>query len=258
MADYYNQNYYANQQNFEQNQWFSEDGAANGGWAQTDYSQQQQYTDNSYASAYGNQSQYAAQQNPYGGNMFIPSAQQEFPTTSDEDFENEPPLLEELGVNFDHIRLKTMAVLNPLANASAEVVADQDLAGPLVFCLLFGVSLLLNGRVYFGHIYGIGMVGCVGMYALLNLLSEEKAISFTCTASVLGYCLLPMALLALTATVLSVTTYFGYAVSLLVIGWCASSSAKLFSTILSMEGQKLLVAYPCAILYAVFALLAIF
>ena len=50
----------------------------------------------------------------------------------DNDVDNEPPLLEELGVNFEHIRLKTFAVLNPMAYASSDVAADQDLAGPLV------------------------------------------------------------------------------------------------------------------------------
>ncbi|KAI6230798.1 Protein YIPF [Aphelenchoides fujianensis] len=161
-------------------------------------------------------------------------------------------------VSFVFSRQKTIAVLNPMAYASADVAADQDLAGPLVFCLLFGAALLLNGRVYFGYIYGIGMLGCVGMYLLLNLMAEQKKISFTCTASVLGYCLLPMSLLALSATLLSFSTYLGYAAALLAIVWCASSSAKLFSAILSMEGQKFLVAYPCGMLYAVFALLAIF
>lgn len=39
------------------------------------------------------------------------------------------------------------------------------------------------------------------MYALLNLMATDKSISFTCTASVLGYCLLPMALLSLIAAV---------------------------------------------------------
>lgn len=86
----------------------------------------------------------------------------------EEDFENEPPLLEELGINFDHIRLKTMAVLNPLGAATREVrkylckfinnslrievIEDQDLAGPLVFCLLFGASLLLHGKVIRNYI----------------------------------------------------------------------------------------------------------
>ena len=42
------------------------------------------------------------------------------------------------------------------------------------------------------------------MYSLLNLMAEEnKSISFTCTASVLGYCLLPMSILSMIAAVLS-------------------------------------------------------
>ncbi len=36
-------------------------------------------------------------------------------------FEDEPPLLEELGINFDHIRQKTLAVLNPFQVSSSEV-----------------------------------------------------------------------------------------------------------------------------------------
>lgn len=32
---------------------------------------------------------------------------------SDEDFDNEPPLLEELGIRFDHIWSKTQAVIHP-------------------------------------------------------------------------------------------------------------------------------------------------
>lgn len=31
----------------------------------------------------------------------------------EEDYENEPPLLEELGIRFDHILSKTQAVINP-------------------------------------------------------------------------------------------------------------------------------------------------
>lgn len=43
-------------------------------------------------------------------------------TATGDDIENEPPLLEELGINFDHIRQKTLAVLNPMGAASADVI----------------------------------------------------------------------------------------------------------------------------------------
>ncbi|KAK6756107.1 hypothetical protein RB195_014474 [Necator americanus] len=230
-------------------------------WGQFDYSQQQapnqHYTnDQSY---YQHQSHYSQSQNYYGGQMFIPnSGVVGSPSGDGEDYENEPPLLEELGINFSHIKEKTFAVLNPVGSASAEVIEDQDLAGPLVFCLLFGFALLLHGKMTFGYIYGIGGLGCVGMFALMNLMAGDKSISFVCTASVLGYCLLPMALLSMITAVFSFKGFFVYSVSALAVTWCSSSSSKLFVIALSMHHQRLLVAYPCVLLYSVFALLAIF
>ena len=158
--------------------------------------------------------EYSTPTNTQSPQYFIPSAplNDNFDSgKSFDDFENEPPLLEELGINFDHIRQKTLAVLNPIGATSADIITDQDLAGPLVFCLLFGASLLLQGKIHFGHIYGIGLVGCFGMYALLNLMAlDGKAISFTSTASVLGYCLLPMALISLLAAILSLQVRKSY------------------------------------------------
>uniref|UniRef100_A0A1I7YCW1 Protein YIPF n=1 Tax=Steinernema glaseri TaxID=37863 RepID=A0A1I7YCW1_9BILA len=243
-----------------QSNWF-DPSASSQGWGQFDYSQtptQQPQNPSNANSYYMNAQAQMNQDSFYAGNqMFIPAAPSQKQTT-EEDFENEPPLLEELGINFDHIRQKTLAVLNPVGAASAEVIADQDLAGPLVFCLLFGASLLLHGKVHFGYIYGIGGLGCVGMYALLNLMAADKSISFTCTASVLGYCLLPMALLSMLAAVLSFQGVFGYISAGAAVLWCSSSSSKLFTITLAMEGQRILVAYPCTLLYCVFALLAIF
>lgn len=43
-----------------------------------------------------------------------------------------------------------------------------------------------------------------------------------------------------------------------IIGWCSFSASKLFISALAMEGQQLLVAYPCALLYGVFALISVF
>lgn len=36
------------------------------------------------------------------------------PDDDDEDYDNEPPLLEELGINFEHIWSKTLAVIVPM------------------------------------------------------------------------------------------------------------------------------------------------
>ena len=47
----------------------------------------------------------------------------------------------------------------------------------------------------------------------------------------------------------------GTILALAIILWCSYSSSKLFVSVLAMQSQQLLVAYPCALLYGVFALL---
>ncbi|KAI9793213.1 MAG: hypothetical protein M1816_000634 [Peltula sp. TS41687] len=59
-----------------------------------------------------------------------------------EGYDGEPPLLEELGVNFGHIKVKTLTVLNPFARIDQHIMDDSDLAGPVLFFLLFGTFLL--------------------------------------------------------------------------------------------------------------------
>jgi hypothetical protein len=49
----------------------------------------------------------------------------------------------ELGINLTHIRVKTLAVLNPMSRLEPEIIGDRDLAGPIMFCLLLGAILLL-------------------------------------------------------------------------------------------------------------------
>lgn len=74
--------------------------------------------------------------------------------------EGEPPLLEgacqcrsyrnvmlilqvELGINFSHIRAKSMTVLNPFGRVDEHIMDDADLYGPLIFCFCFATCLLL-------------------------------------------------------------------------------------------------------------------
>lgn len=56
-------------------------------------------------------------------------------------------------------------------------------------------SYLQSGKVHFGYIYGVGLMGCTSMYVVLNLMSTN-GVSVGCVVSVLGYCLLPMVILS--------------------------------------------------------------
>ncbi|XP_070253394.1 protein YIPF7 isoform X2 [Myotis yumanensis] len=164
---------------------------------------------------------------------------------------------EKLGINFDHIWQKTLTVLNPLKPADGSIMNETDLAGPILFCVALGATLLLAGKVQFGYIYGMSAIGCLGIYALLNLMSSS-GVSYGCVASVLGYCLLPMVILSGGAVFFSLQGTIGTVLALVIIVWCSLSASKIFISALDMEGQQLLVAYPCALLYGLFALLTVF
>nr|KAF6503506.1 Yip1 domain family member 7 [Molossus molossus] len=163
----------------------------------------------------------------------------------------------ELGINFDHIWQKTLTVLNPLKPADGSIMNATDLAGPILFCVALGATLLLAGKVQFGYVYGLSAIGCLGIYALLNLMSSSQ-VSYGCVASVLGYCLLPMVILSSCAVFFSLQGTTGTVCALVIIGWCSFSASKIFISALDMEGQQLLIAYPCALLYGLFALLTVF
>ncbi|XP_068134628.1 protein YIPF7 isoform X2 [Hyperolius riggenbachi] len=117
-------------------------------------------------------------------------------------FEDELPLLEELGINFEHIWQKTLTVLNPWKPADGSIMNETDLTGPMMFCFALGSTLLLAGKVHFGYVYTMSIIGCLGIHALLNLMSIT-GVSHGCVASVLGYCLLPMVILSCFAILFS-------------------------------------------------------
>ncbi|XP_034419577.1 protein YIPF7-like [Cyclopterus lumpus] len=171
--------------------------------------------------------------------------------------EEEPTLLEELGINFDHIWQKTLTVLNPFKPADGSIMNETDLTGPILFCVGLGVTLMMAGKAHFGYVYGISATACIVMYILLSLMSS-LAVSYGCVASVLGYCLLPMVALSTFAVFYSLQGILGTVLALFGIGWCSLSASKIFISTLAMEGQQLLVAYPCALLYGLFALVTVF
>lgn len=52
-----------------------------------------------------------------------------------------------------------------------------------------------SGKVHFNYIYGLGVLGCVSVWALLSLMSTAK-VALGTVITVLGYCILPMVALS--------------------------------------------------------------
>ena len=208
--------------------------------------------------------------------MFVPTASSGAPNSGgapkydDSEFANEPPLLEELGINIDHILLKVKAVVIPFKRFSGEhsalldpkmIVDDADLAGPTAFALLLGGELLLTGKIHFGYIYGFGVFGCLSMTLILNLMSPKKAVSIWTVASILGYSLIPVNILAalkiLLVNIANLAT-LGRILAFCTILWSTTASTRLLEVGCEMQDQRYLLAYPIALLYSAFVLITIF
>ena len=184
---------------------------------------------------------------------------------TDYNFENEPPLLEELGVNWEHIMMKTKAVVIPfrrfqkhsaLADPSI-IVEDADLAGPLAYALLLGGELLVTGKLQFGYIYGFGLFGCLAMTLIMNLMSPTS-ISFWTVTSILGYALIPVNILAAIKIFLFSFRTLVQMLALITVLWSTTASTRLLEIGFGLTDQRYLLAYPIALLYSAFVLITIF
>lgn len=173
-------------------------------------------------------------------------------------------MLEELGIDPDRIIQKTLAVLNPFhrkgqIDDANYLLQDSDLAGPVAFCLVLAAFLLLAGsKAHFGYVYGLAMTSCILMYILQSLMSSSSNITLSSVASVLGYCLLPVVVLAGFGVFTTLKGPMGLILAILAVAWASLSASRLFSTMSGEEDQKLLIAYPCLLLYGVFTLIIIF
>ncbi|KAJ9142355.1 Yip1 domain family protein [Pleurostoma richardsiae] len=224
---------------------------------------------------------------------------------STEGYDGEPPLLEELGVNFDHIRAKTLAVLNPFQRIDQHLMDDSDLAGPIIFFLAFGFFLLFSGKVHFGYIYGLALLGSIALHCILSLMSPSDAptpvsqsssgppyssptpsypenpataggpssqaggdgskpqhlsstLTFPRSASILGYCLLPLVTTSLVGVVMPMDTPLGIVMTIAAIMWSVYSASGMFCAVARMRGMRGLVAYPLALFYVGFGIMAVF
>eukprot|EP01017_Pseudomicrothorax_dubius_P007276 TRINITY_DN12235_c0_g1_i2.p1 TRINITY_DN12235_c0_g1~~TRINITY_DN12235_c0_g1_i2.p1 ORF type:complete len:284 (-),score=39.95 TRINITY_DN12235_c0_g1_i2:759-1610(-) len=174
------------------------------------------------------------------------------------DIDNEPPLLEDLGIDLQSIKQRAIAVLLGL-KVNEKFIHEADMSGPILICMALGSLLLLAGKIHFGYIYGFGVVGSVLLYLLLNLLGQSHHLTFYSLVSVLGYCLFPM--VALAASTLFVPASYSTLRLLLAAGaicWSAIRASYFFQVILESSEQRWIIAYPILLFYSTFVLIIIY
>merc|ERR1711862_968384 len=136
-----------------------------------------------------------------------------------------------LGIDIDAVitRIKSVALLRPLPH---QMVVEGDLTGPLIILASLMFALMLQGKVHIEYVYGLSVTGWLFSYLIINLMAQQGGIDLYCAASMFGYSLLPVVLLATLAVVLNLQAH-GWIVTLLgtgTVGWCMATSSKFVSS----------------------------
>lgn len=192
--------------------------------------------------------------------------------------------------------IKTFAVLNPLSRPSPHIMDDSDLYGGLLFLVLYGTFLALSGKFFYGYIYGIALFGSIALHWIFAMMTPpldpdtvntnmadamaqgqrdhlsaaaqqgggvggghfSSTLTYSRSASVLGYCFLPLVFTALIGVAVPMDSMLGYALTVGAVGWCTFSSSGMFISVGRMSGMRGLVAYPLALFYSGFGIMGIF
>ena len=173
-------------------------------------------------------------------------------------YDDETPLLEELGIDFTYIKDRTLNILIPFSPIKHIDNSHVDLGGPLIFFITLGICLLLTGKLHFGYIFGFGTIGCILIYFLLKLMTNDS-VTFDLICSILGYSLLPIVFIAFLNIFLNLaTTTIGLSFSLLSVIWCTYTATRYIEAAFELVDQRYLIGYPVGLFYICFALISVF
>lgn len=137
-----------------------------------------------------------------------------------------------------------------------------------------------SGKLWFGYVCGLAALGAFSLNFVFSMMSppisQEEVnaaqnggyqggsshLSSTLTlgrsSSVLGYCLLPLVFSSLLGVVVPLDSFLGYCIVSTAIAWCTYSSSAMFCSVGRMTNMRGLVAYPLALFYVGFGIMAIF
>ncbi|KAK4279528.1 hypothetical protein QN277_011298 [Acacia crassicarpa] len=171
---------------------------------------------------------------------------------------DEPPLLEELGINTRQIWSKTSSILNPV-RVKRNLHDDADLSGPFLLLMAFGLFQLLAGKIHFGIILGWLTVAALFLYFVFNMLAgRHGTLDLHSCVSLLGYCMLPMVILSVLSLFLPQASFAIFVIAAFFVIWSTRVCTKLLVEVGRWDEHRGLVAYACFLIYSLFSLLIIF
>lgn len=166
---------------------------------------------------------------------------------------------------------------------------DSDIIGPLIFLVCFGFLLALSGKLHFGYVYGLSLMGSTSLHFIISLMTpsgdddpadaapvpsgatpygappganHQHELSATLTwsrsASVLGYCLIPLLVTSVVGVFMPMDTPLGIVLTSAAIMWSTYSASGMFCAVGRLRSMRGLVAYPLALFYVGFGIMSIF
>ncbi|XP_058107467.1 uncharacterized protein LOC131251027 [Magnolia sinica] len=174
-------------------------------------------------------------------------------------FEDELPLLEELGINTRQIWRKTTSILNPL-RLNPAIHEDADLSGPFIFITAFGLFQLLAGKLHFGIILGWVTVSSLFLYVVFNMLAGRNGnLDLYRCLSLVGYCMLPMVIFSAASLFVPEGGSVVFGMAAVFVLWSTRVCTRLLVELASCgDEHRGLIAYACCLVYMLFSLLVIF
>ncbi|KAL5974653.1 hypothetical protein ACLOJK_031323 [Asimina triloba] len=174
-------------------------------------------------------------------------------------FDEEPPLLEELGINTRQIWRKTVSILNPF-RVNSSLHEDADLSGPFLFLMAFGLFQLLAHKLHFGIILGWVTVAALFLYVVFNMLAGRHGnLDLYRCFSLVGYCMLPMVIFSAVSLFVPGGGMLVFGLGAFFVLWSTRVCTRLLVELASCgEEHRGLIAYACWLIYMLFSLLVIF
>ncbi|KAJ1383409.1 Yip1 domain [Sesbania bispinosa] len=179
--------------------------------------------------------------------------------SSSSNFDDEPPLLEELGINTKQIWSKTTSLLNPFRVANPNLHENADLSGPVMLVMAFGLFQLLAGKIHFGIILGWVTVSALFLYVVFNMLAGRNGtLDLYRCVSLIGYCMLPMVILSALSLFLPQGGFAISTVAAVFVAWSTKACTTLLLHVARWDQHPGLLAYVCFLIYTLFSLLVVF
>lgn len=164
---------------------------------------------------------------------------------------------------------------------------DSDIIGPLIFLVCFGFLLAFSGSLHFGYVYGLSLLGSVSLHIIISLMTPldddadhpsaasaptpyaggpqqslpnelSATLTWSRSASVLGYCLIPLLATSVAGVFMPMDTPLGIVMTSAAIMWCTYSASGMFCAVGRLRSMRGLVAYPLALFYVGFGIMSIF